>query len=254
MYFTSKHIGVKSNQDYSDFFENGLVICDGIGSYKQSGEVAKIVVDKFIENINSNDFNINEFVNSIPPILKEKNIKGGTTFISALVNSNSIIFYYLGNGGIIHLKGDFYENRVTDIPYRYIELMNPDINASGALTRHISDNSGEIELSLTKVTVEPNSINGDIFLLFSDGIGTLEEHVIVKDANNNLWRNEPAAIEKIINEIHVFLTKECKSEDFNNKLILFNANILESIKDLLEDDASLGIIITEKVLNYYKKL
>jgi hypothetical protein len=51
------------------------------------------------------------------------------------------------------------------------------------------------------------------------------------------------------------LTENKESEDFQDKLINFNEQVLNDlhILNLLEDDASLGIIITDEVLNYYRK-
>jgi serine/threonine protein phosphatase PrpC len=258
MYISAKYIDIKSKQDYAEYFEfenkRGIVICDGIGEFEQSGEVSKFVVEKYVEQYKNNDFNVTEFVKSIPPVLKEKSIIGGTTFITAELFSNKVIFNYLGNGGVINLKGDFYKNPVSSMPYRYIELMNPDITPAGALNKHISHNSGEQELELSSLTVSTNSITGDIFLMFTDGISTLEEHVIVEDDNKNLWRNEPIAIKVILEELHFFLKDNCNKDNFQDNLSKMNEAMLHKLgsENLLEDDASLGIIITEKVLEYYK--
>ena len=58
-----------------------------------------------------------------------------------------------------------------------------------------------------------------------------------------------------MDKLHVFLTNLNDYEDFQDKLIIFNEDILNELNDLnlLEDDASLGIIITEEVLKQYKK-
>ena len=48
MYFSVKYIDIKLNQDYADFNENSLIICDGIGEFPESGKISKLVVDRFI--------------------------------------------------------------------------------------------------------------------------------------------------------------------------------------------------------------
>jgi len=253
MYFSAKHIDIKLNQDYADFNDNSLIICDGIGEFADSGKVAKLVVNQFIgKNYSKSDFIAdNELVN-----FKENNIIGGTTFISA-VKKNSldkIQLEYLGNGGIIHLHGDFSTNVNSEEPYRYGEIMIPHISPSGALTKHISHNSEKIELASSTIQLNLNYIKGDLILLFSDGISSLEDKVILKDNENRFWRNENPAIQLILKELNLFLKSNNNKVTFQEAIIEFNQVILEKLKNenYLEDDASLGIIITENVLNHYK--
>ena len=78
--------------------------------------------------------------------------------------------------------------------------------------------------------------------------------MILKDNENRFWRNENPAIQLILKELNLFLLSNSKEDVFKDQLIEFNMSILKKLKNenYLEDDASLGIIITEKVLNYYK--
>lgn len=253
MYFSAKHIDIKLNQDCADFNDNSLIICDGIGEFADSGKVAKLVVDQFIGKDYSKLSDLiadNELVK-----LKKNNIIGGTTYISA-VRKNSldkIQIEYLGNGGIIHLHGDFSTNVNSDEPYRYGDLMIPHISPNGSLTKHISHNAEKIELSSSTIELNLNYITGDILLLFSDGISSLEDKVILKDNENRYWRNENSAIQLILRKLDQLLKLHNNQENFQEQIIEFNQEILEKLKteSYLEDDASLGIIITENVLKYY---
>ena len=259
MYFSVKHIDVKLNQDYADFsideITKSLVLCDGIGEFTDSGKVSRVVVDQFIIK---NYFKLSELIadNELAK-LKTNNIIGGTTFISAINKNNSdrIQLEYLGNGGIIHFHGDFSSNVNSDEPYRYGEIMIPHISPNGALTKHISHNSAEAELVSATIELNLNYINGDIILLFSDGISSLEDKVILKDNENRFWRNENPAIQLILKELDLFLKLNNSLYVFQDNLIEFNQAILKKLKteNYLEDDASLGFIITDNVLNYYKE-
>lgn len=259
MYFSAKHIDVKLKQDYADFSneENrkSLVLCDGIGEFPNSGKVSEVVVNQFIRE---NYSELSEVILDKEVLkLKNNNVIGGTTFISAINKNQSdkVQIEYLGNGGIIHFHGDFSTNVNSEEPYRYGELMIPHISPNGALTRHISHNSGKIERASSKIQLNLNYIAGDILLLFSDGISSLEDKVILKDNENRFWRNENSAIQLILKELHLFLTSNNDINTFEDGLIVFNKEILDKLKneEYLEDDASLGIIITEKVLNHYKQ-
>lgn len=255
MYFSAKHIDVKLNQDYADFNDKSLIICDGIGEFKDSEKVAKLVVEQFIGKEYSKLSDLiadNELIK-----FKNENIIGGTTFISA-VKKNSldkIQIEYLGNGGVVHLYGDFSTNVNSDEPYRYGEIMIPHISPNGALTKHISYNSNKPERASSMITMNLNYFTGDIILLFSDGISSLEDKVILKDNENRFWRNENPAIQLILKELDLFLISNNNQATFQEGIIEFNQVILEKLKteNYLEDDASLGIIITENVLNHYKE-
>lgn len=259
MYFSVRHIDVKLNQDYSDFSnyaeKKSLVLCDGIGEFTDSGIVAQQVVEKFI---NKDYLKLSEVITDNDVIsLKNKKLTGGTTFISAvnLKNTNKVKLEYLGNGGIIHLHGDFSTNVNSEEPYRYGELMIPHVSPNGALTKHISHNSEKVELSTSTIELNLNYITGDIILLFSDGISSLEDKLILKDNENRFWRNENPAIQLILKELNLHLQTNISPSSFEDELTGFIESILEKLKveNYLEDDASLGIIITENVLNYYRE-
>lgn len=259
MYFSVRHIDVKLNQDYADFSnydeKKSLVLCDGIGEFTDSGIVAKLVVENFI----SKDYlKLSEVIADVDVVsLKNDKLIGGTTFISAvnINNTDKVKIEYLGNGGVIHLHGDFSFNVNSEEPYRYGEIMIPHISPNGALTKHISHNSEKVELATSTIELNLNYITGDIMLLFSDGISSLEDKVILKDNENRFWRNENPAIQRILKELNLLLKTNISPSTFQDELIGFNLSILEKLKaeNYLEDDASLGIIITENVLNHYRE-
>jgi len=258
MYFSVKHIDIKLNQDYADFSDTGskktLVLCDGIGEFLDSGKMSKLIVGSFI---GKNYSSLSELILD-KKFIKTKNsgIIGGSTIICALNENNSdkIKLEYLGNGGIIHLHGDFANNPNSNYPYRYGNIMIPHVSPDGALTKHISHNSGEAEILPSSVELNLNYLTGDILMLFTDGISSLEDNVILKDNENRFWRNETSSIQVILSELNIFLVNHIDKDNFRESLIQFNSQVLRKLKkeNFLEDDASLGFIITEKVLAHYK--
>ncbi len=81
MYFSASHIDIKLNQDYSDFNDYSLIICDGIGEFKDSGNVAKKVTELMIEKVYCSIDNLitdSEFKKFRPEIFE-----GGTTILFA---------------------------------------------------------------------------------------------------------------------------------------------------------------------------
>ena len=258
MYLSARHLNVKLNQDSTNFICDedfkALILCDGIGEFSQSQIVSAKVADVMIEKRYDD---IDHLINDSEIIaLKNKIKNGGTTIIFAILESNKKVkIQYLGNGGCIKLNGDFNQSSQGLLPYKYNHLINPHINDSGALTRHLSKESGIQERITSEISTTLNNPNGDILLFFSDGINSLEENVIIKDNEGRFWRHESSSIQVILEKLHVFLMENINSANFQDKLIHFNEEILKELNksNLLEDDASLGIIITDEVLKYYRK-
>lgn len=258
MYLSARHLNVKLKQDSANFIYDedckALILCDGIGEFSQSQVVSEKVADVMIEKGYTD---INQLIQDADIIaLKDKIENGGTTIIFAIVESNrKVKIQYLGNGGCIKLNGDFNQSTQDLLPYKFNHLINPHINDSGALTRHLSKEGGKQELIKSEISISLNNPNGDVILFFTDGINSLEENVIIKDNEGRYWRHESASIQIICEKLHSFLDENKDSKDFQDKLVNFNEEVLNDLNNLnlLEDDASLGIIITDEVLKYYRK-
>ncbi|CAM3006950.1 hypothetical protein [Flavobacterium frigoris] len=258
MYLSARHLNIKLKQDSANFINDedckALILCDGIGEFSKSQVVSEKVTDVMIEKGYTD---INQLIQDSEIIaLKNKLENGGTTIIFAIVESNrKVKIQYLGNGGCIKLNGDFNQSTQDLLPYKFNHLINPHINDSGALTRHLSKESGKQELIKSEISTSLNNPNGDIILFFTDGITSLEENVIIKDNEGRFWRHESSSIQIILEKLNIFLTNHKDNDDFQDKLITFNEEVLNDLNNLnlLEDDASLGIIITDEVLNQYRK-
>lgn len=261
MFISAGHLAVKSDQDRSDFLLDEdqlggkLVLCDGIGEFPDSGKVAALVCKLLIEkNCNSVDDVLydQELIEA-----KESGLTGGTTVLFCSAKKSKLHIEYLGNGGIVHLSGDFYQNSFNGIPYQYSSIMNPHVSDDGALLRHISHHSGKTEMASTKIDLNVNSVSGDILLMYSDGVNSQENNVLLKDENGRYWRNESEAVLTILNHLHAFIVENSSlvKEQFQEQLVGFNRLILKELKvlNLLEDDAALGILISDDVLNFYRK-
>ena len=255
MFFSAKHIDIKLKQDmashtFSDNGKGALLICDGIGEYSKSGVVANLTIQRFLEAPFDSMINL---VSKVKSEIDKNGIEGGTTLLSAKEQNENLLIEYLGNGGIIHLHGDYAINMNSDEPYRYCELMLPHVAPNGALTRHLSHQGGKNETSPSQLLTNLNYITGNIIILFSDGICSIEEKVIIRDNKSRVWRNENVALQLILKKLDYFLSNISEKHYFQENLVDFNEFILKELKsqNLLEDDASLGFVITESVLDFY---
>lgn len=259
MYITASHINIKLKQDYSDFIYSEdikmIVICDGIGEFPLSNiaseKVCEIMVNKFYEDIDQvvHDMDIAK--------IASRQEKAGTTIIFAKIkNNNELILQYLGNGGCIHCDGSFAENK-DDLPiYRFNELITPHVNSKGVLVKHLSNEGGNAERKRTKITYSMNNIFGDIFIFFTDGINSNENNVIIKDDQGRYWRNESSVLMYILENLNKFLCENSSKDNFQDILVEFNKDVLFKLNEdnLLDDDASLGFVINQTVLDYYNSI
>lgn len=262
IYLSAQYIAIKKDQDRTAFRSNKMIICDGIGEFADSAKAAEITIDNLLIAEKKNE--ISALIEKSASDIKVESITGGTTLIAAFIDIAEGIpplvqLAYIGNGSIFHLHGNFNElpssYNSSNIPYRFSNIMIPHIDKDGILVRHISHHSTPQELIPSFVELSLSGINGDILLIFSDGISSLEDDIIVVDDHQRVWRNESEIVSIILKNLHEWLATNCK-EITQIKIDNFLVSELEKLKDLdkLEDDASIGLIFTDSVLEYYKAL
>lgn len=250
---SASSIAFKMDQDRSFFEGNSIIICDGIGQFSASGKAADLIIEE-LKFWNGEQINLHDLIFRAQQLLVEYKIDGGSTLIISNledeVNSN-LKMAYIGNGGIIHMHGDF--GFEPNSIHRFSNLMIPHVDKNGTLMRHISRQSIPGDLQPTFLDISLSSPFGDIILFFTDGIVSLEQEQIIVDDSGRIWRNQSEAVSFILNELHHWL--QWNYRDLSNKsLLAFNKQVLEDLKVMgkLEDDASMGIIITGGVLEFYR--
>jgi len=253
----AKNIGVKMGQDRVWVSENKILLCDGIGSFGGSGEAADVVIGclQFAEN----KVELISHINSAHNEILDKEIFGGTTMLSAIVTEDhlKVMLAYLGNGSIYHFTGDLFDKPETFTEsnkiHRYVNYLLPHVDKDGALLKHISNCSTAQELVPTFLELSLNGLEGDVIFMFTDGISSLEDDIVISDDQSRIWRNQSENVNSILN--HWDLWMKANYSDINKeKLDKFLEDQLAWLKEnkKLEDDASIGLIMTKRVIEYYK--
>jgi hypothetical protein len=261
-YKAVSHIAIKKDQDRTASTENTLIICDGIGEFNQSQNAAEILIENLLLSEFGDYQEIQGLLTMTQEIITSEKIRGGTTMIFAAIIPDKanirLKFSYLGNGAIIQLPGDFSElpssYGVSNKYSRYSNLLIPHVDKDGILLKHISHHSEPEQLIPSFIELIPSGIYGDIILIFSDGICSLEDEIGVQDEYGRIWRNQSEAVVLILEELHDWI-KLNFDRITNENLHIFILKTLQLLKDLkkIDDDASFGLIISEKVLHYYRK-
>jgi len=239
-----------------------ILVADGVGSCKYAQISSRTVAGSFIsqiENLKEIDkldfyafFEIarNELI-KLKGDGKEGDGLYGTTLIALIETDKKIKISYVGNGAIWHIRGGF----SSQYPWNAVNLLNPHniTNSQGKAVFYQSfSDKPNIDCTPTVMEIEKDDIQGDIFMVCSDGIYTEDEREVCKDANELPL----VMIEKAIQEFFVHLKGFFMGVGpyTNDKLEETLKKYLDKIHPELEDDATLGVLITKTAIDYQSNI
>jgi len=269
------------NQDYCLPVKNdranfiGVIVADGIGSHFKAELSSRFCAEKLkelleqIENVAEINFELlfKEIKNGLFEFAKQstefnfdeinKAKSLGTTLLCALELENEFLIAYSGNGSIWHTMGSFNKfspNRY--LPWNSINLLNPHCSeeeGKAALYRYIS--VSDAQYLPTVIRLSKNHFTpGDIIIVTSDGVYSSDQVQIGKDDSETVWIRSEESMPMLYSELSSFLKqnpKETKNEDLKFALNIFLENL--KTKNYMHDDTTLGVIITEKVIDFHQQ-
>jgi serine/threonine protein phosphatase PrpC len=236
------------NEDSYNFISGDdndlLIIADGISSLKNSAETSNFTT-KFIKENYENGLNLSKIFSIIKDELlnyaQRENLNPkemGTTIICIERIKTKINIYWLGNGAIFILQPEHLH-----IKYRpLVNIISPDAIFNN-LYKHLTP----------LYNFKPNFISIELnppplIIACSDGIFSQESATIAEDSNKKLWQKYPEEINSLVDD----LINGIKNENLDLKKILneFKDNIINQI----EDDATIGVIISNEFIEKTKNL
>lgn len=264
----SENQDCKGEVESNDF--KALFIADGLGSYKYAKLSSERIIDFFVNEVNKFQGNVNEikftevfkqakhkliaYANEvITEDEKENNNDNlfGTTLISVIETDDKIKVSYAGNGAIWHIRGNFNEFPSQYLfPWSAVNILNPHTipeNGKEALYRLISNNNDYSECIPSIIELEKDTEYGEIIMICTDGIYSGDQ---IKAGKNDkgIWvKYEPLMLKFFEYISHFFKNNRL----YNKESIEQTLNqYLDEIKPMLDDDATIGILISQKTLNY----
>jgi PPM family protein phosphatase len=266
------------NQDWFSKITNaslqlhGVVVTDGLGSFSHAKEASRIVAKfistsieelKDVSQIKFEDIFFQakkiliEYANE-NGILAEENTLGTTAIV--LVHYpmpdreyNTIKIAYVGNGGIFHIRGNFnHFNESQLIPWNALNYLNPhSIQEDGkeALYKLISASKNYDEAVPTILTIRTDPKFGDIFMICTDGVYSFDQVQVGKDNQSRIWVSAEKATSLFYEELNEYF-KSDNSIDLEQHL----SNYLDKLNKIepLDDDATIGVLVTEAAIKYQK--
>lgn len=276
---TATNTNKSENQDSKGEFEvadfKAIFIADGLGSFKYARLASERVIDFFKENaatLNSFDtknHNLkfvevfkqakqklidfsNEFLKEEE---KEEENLFGTTVITVFETEDKISIAYAGNGAVWHIRGNFNEFPVSyHFPWNAVNYLNPHTipeQGKEALYRLISNSSDFNECIPSIVEIEKDKSCGEIIMICTDGIYSADQLTAGKN-DKGVWVKYETSMLKLFEYLNHFFSNNqlYNKESFEQML----SQYLDELKPMLDDDATIGILITKDALNYQNEI
>jgi len=269
----------EENQDYTRKVRNtalgvqAIIVADGLGSQEYSGLGARWASELAAEIIQSaaslTEIELQDMFMKIRRSIKNKaesflieqgvvvdrNQSFGTTLIIAIEDASSIMIGYVGNGAIWHIRGsfnDFSENLY--FPWNALNYLNPHTvqNEFGkeALYRMISISDNDAETNPTILKINKDSLYGDILMICTDGIYSNDQVSVGRMQDSSIWCKTEPTISRFLAMLNdFFLSAKHVTDDYLFDSL--NRYLSEALTaGLFDDDASIGLIISDAALKY----
>jgi hypothetical protein len=247
-----------------------VAIADGLGSYTHARDAAKFVIDQIAVLSNELRLDSAESLTELFTRLRQdlrdhvRSSLGappaeegsyGTTLLIAVETPTQLLAAYAGNGGIWHLRGNFDDSTgPTRIPWCSVNYLQPHsvfVDGKERLYNLIDFSERLHDLPPTVITVTKDLRYGDIIALCTDGIYSADQALHGIDPEGDLWIGAGAAMVAFYECLRSFFSCLCEEPDLKGTMQKY----LQELRDrgLLEDDATIGIIVTGAALAHRQR-
>jgi serine/threonine protein phosphatase PrpC len=248
----------------------GVAIADGIGNNEKVEEASRFVgefLKQRVENLElSEDLNLETAFKDCKTQFdkqfgeKINNNQFGTTAIVALEYThngrNRFKAAYAGNGAIWHIRGNFnHFSENQKFPWNCVNYLNPhSVEQNGKEALHNCISLGDKNYS------EPACIDfsgdpefGDIIMICTDGIYSYDQLVCSEDGFGEIWMQYSLKMTLFYRHLTGYFKQGNYTGETLEKML---NNYLQELKEknLLDDDATLGLILSARAMEYQKNL
>lgn len=247
-----------------------IAVADGLGSFEYADLAAKYACQGIAAYFKTHeasfdmkkafDYAQTYLVQEAKKYLQEHKINAthsdlfGTTLIVVLETPQEFICGYCGNGGIFHVRGNFDHFQHSQyLPWNAINYLNPhtvqNVQGKEALYKFLSLHSQPVEYIPTVFHLsKDNALYGDMLIICTDGIFSNDQVQIGKDSKNNLWIQGELTMALLYEYLKPLPLSQTLLEQKIHEYLTYL-----SAQKLLDDDATIGICISETMLEYHRK-
>lgn len=223
----------------------GVIVCDGVGSESNSGEVAEAAVNAAKDLIARDGLT--------PHLIAQVNdhvshfVDGHTTLLAATAHSTAgswlVEYMCVGNGSMIEIVAGGRDNN----PWMWwTDHFVPHVDFStGKDTLAVALPCPPDELLWTAGQIHVAHGAARLILLVSDGIATVEDYRVGRMPDGSAWREIPELLDALLTAIRQPLLDIGHESRAEHRLATALTNTLDEFADAsrLDDDASFGVIL-----------
>jgi serine/threonine protein phosphatase PrpC len=250
----------------------GVVVADGVGSYSQAKGAARYAAEEAAAVLRDAPA---EFDGAILPRLFAQVYAGlraharqaaagnapeqrafGTTLLVGVDAGATLWGGYVGNGAIWHIRGNLEGFATTPLPWNAVNLLNPHsvLRDGREVLYNLLDAAEPSPPMPSVVSVQKDPRFGDVLLLCTDGICSADQVTHGTDAEGGAWISAEATMVVFHRNLRALFAEW----DGESELPLQAAleSYLHDLRngELLEDDATVGVIVTADVLRYQREV
>ncbi len=241
-----------------------LLVADGMGSF----QYAKQASDEVIESLSvcikqhsgpvSND-DIRSWFKKAHEALHTRriNLEGtvqhaadrfGTTAVIAIETDEELVLAYVGNGAAWHIRPNI-KLFTTQPPWTAMNVLNPHTvpqDGKEVLERYLSDEEDPYRREPSIIRIQKDRRAGDIIMLCTDGIHSADQQRMGRN-EKGLWVRYDERMSIFFKKLPPFI--EAGSDGAQERLQELLNSYLEEVRDGLDDDATIGVLLTRETFH-----
>lgn len=241
---------------------NAVILADGLGGLRHGGPAAQQAVAFMSDQISLATQRLDYpavFAAAKQRIItyaRSKDHTGeeadhyATTLLLVEETADAIRVAYVGNGAIWHVRPQaIREPERQLLPWSVSNYLNPhskDGGGSEQLYRLLSGNELASEAQPTVLDVAKDPVQGDIFVLCTDGIYSADQPLLGQN-ETGLWVRADAQALGLVRVLREVLTHPCPTNSLLQEALV---SYLQSIEKQLDDDATIGVLVTSQALAF----
>ena len=234
----------------SDPVSGGIVVCDGVGSFADSGEVAERVLDIALHHLEGNE--VQDGMASCAQCVAEAlrhapdESLGRTTMIAGGADeAGRVAFCYVGNGAFLELQGTPLGDGRTRLSWANHTLPHISYDRGREALSSYLPGAGDRDPAVSTGTLGPGGHITRLFLACTDGIFSAEEARTGKMPDDSVWTEVPETIARVLQDLEALWNKLEVSDAPETELTACLSSTLDALREegVLEDDATVGAIL-----------
>ena len=179
----------------------------------------------------------------------------GTTALICVEEPEDITMAYLGNGAMIHARGNFNTFPPSQLlPWSALNMLNPHSvprDGKNLLHRHIAGESTVTAVTPTVVRLSKDlDAFGDIIIVTTDGIASFDQTPMGHDDEGRVWVSGEPSLGLLYEYLSAFFDGPASAARLRQYLERYLVRLDEL--GLVQDDCTVAVLVTQRTIEYQR--